>query len=134
MVKLPGWIGAQVEMSSVWHSLVAMVVVCGLTLAGCQGKPAAEPSGPHDAAMHSEAEDELPESMREAIAAAMAELSEEDRAQAEQQRICPVSQEPLGSMGVPMKVEVAGREVFICCEGCTGPLQEDPETYLANLE
>ena len=69
-----------------------------------------------------------------AIAEAMAELSEEDRALAEQQKICPVSMEPLGSMGVPMKVSVDGREVFICCEGCTTPLQEDPEKYLANLK
>jgi Cu(I)/Ag(I) efflux system membrane fusion protein len=67
------------------------------------------------------------------IAAALAELSEEDRALAEKQRICPISEKPLGSMGVPPKVEVDGRTVFICCEGCRKPLLADPDRYLAKL-
>lgn len=68
------------------------------------------------------------------ILAALAELSEEDRALAEKQRICPVTEALLGSMGVPPKVDVNGRTVFICCEGCRGPLLEDSEEYLAVLD
>jgi len=67
------------------------------------------------------------------IAATLAKLSPEDRATAERQRICPVSQEPLGSMGVPPKVTIEGRDVFICCGGCKEALEADPDEYLANL-
>jgi hypothetical protein len=67
-----------------------------------------------------------------AIAEAMAQLSDEDRALATAQGACPVGG-PLGSMGVPIKVDVAGRPVFICCEGCRAPLLKDPEKYLAKL-
>ena len=68
------------------------------------------------------------------IAAALAELSEKDRALAEKQRICPVTEMLLGSMGVPLKVDVGGRTVFICCEGCREPLLEESEKYLAVLD
>jgi Cu(I)/Ag(I) efflux system membrane fusion protein len=68
------------------------------------------------------------------IEAALAELSEEDRALARAQRICPVSEAPLGSMGVPTKVNVDGRGIFICCEGCRQPLLDDPEKYSAVLD
>jgi hypothetical protein len=67
------------------------------------------------------------------IAAALAKLSDEDRALAERQKICPISNQPLGSMGTPIKVSVKGRPVFICCEGCRDPLLAQPEKYLANL-
>ena len=26
-----------------------------------------------------------------------------------------------------------GRVIFICCEGCEGPLRKDPDKWLANL-
>jgi hypothetical protein len=68
------------------------------------------------------------------IDAALANLSEEDRAQAQRQRICPVTEMPLGSMGTPPKVDVGGRTVFICCEGCRKPLLEESEKYLAVLD
>ena len=68
------------------------------------------------------------------ILAALAKLSAEDRAAAKKQRICPVSEAALGSMGTPPKVDVKGRTVFICCEGCRKPLLEDPEKYIAKLD
>ena len=49
------------------------------------------------------------------------------------QRICPVTQEPLGSMGKPLRVSVAGRSVFVCCQGCVSALQRNPQKYLQNL-
>lgn len=67
------------------------------------------------------------------IAKALASLSASDRAAAENQKVCPVTDEPLGSMGAPMKVSVQGRDVFICCEGCKEPLTDDPGTFLAKL-
>jgi YHS domain-containing protein len=64
----------------------------------------------------------------------LAQLSEEDRRLAEAQRTCPVSGEPLGSMGVPIKLTVAGQDVFICCEGCKEDLLKNPDQYLKKSE
>ena len=67
------------------------------------------------------------------IEAAFASLSADDRVLATKQRICPVSAEPLGSMGKPIKVIVAGHEVFVCCESCKAPLTENPAEHLAKI-
>jgi hypothetical protein len=63
----------------------------------------------------------------------LAKLAPEDRALAEKQKTCPVSGEPLGSMGVPYKVTVQGRDVLLCCQGCEGAIKKNPEDYLAKL-
>jgi hypothetical protein len=68
------------------------------------------------------------------IKASLALLSTEDRALAEKQKICPVSGEPLGAMGAPKKISVAGHDVFICCPGCEKDLTSDPDKYLAKLD
>ncbi|MGM0486070.1 MAG: efflux RND transporter periplasmic adaptor subunit [Planctomycetota bacterium] len=68
------------------------------------------------------------------IKAALAELSEEDGRLAREQRICPVTEAPLGSMGTPKKVDVGDHAVFICCEGCREPLLDNPDKHLAVLE
>ena len=65
------------------------------------------------------------------IEEALAQLSTTDRALAETQKICPVSEDPLGSMGKPIKLTLQGQDVFICCKGCEEPLREEPEKYLA---
>jgi len=70
----------------------------------------------------------------EKMKAALAEFSPEDAASAEKQHICPVSDEMLGAMGAPIKIDVDGQQVWICCEGCRDPLLEDPAKYLAKLE
>ncbi len=61
------------------------------------------------------------------VIAALSKLSEEDRGLAESQKLCPVTMQPLGSMGMPPKVDVNGITVFICCEGCRASLLEEPE-------
>ena len=77
--------------------------------------------------------EEAPEDT-EAIAAAMSELSEEDRILAERQEICPVANMRLGSMGAPKRVLVNDTPVFICCEGCRKRLLNEPDKYLTMLE
>ncbi|QDT16599.1 hypothetical protein [Alienimonas californiensis] len=47
------------------------------------------------------------------------------------QATCPVMDEPLGSMGVPWKVPVAGGTVFVCCKGCIKRVHAEPMKYLA---
>jgi hypothetical protein len=59
--------------------------------------------------------------------------SEDEKVLAARQKICPVTGEPLDSMGGPVRVVVAGRVVFVCCKGCEKPLRADPAKYLANL-
>jgi Cu(I)/Ag(I) efflux system membrane fusion protein len=60
-------------------------------------------------------------------------LSPEDVALAKRQKICPVTELPLDSMGGPVPVIVEGRKVFICCAGCENKLRSEPEKYLAKL-
>jgi hypothetical protein len=64
------------------------------------------------------------------IDAALGQLSPQDQRLARSQRICPVTKLPLGSMGIPEKLVVDGRTVFICCEGCADPLRAEPEKQL----
>jgi Cu(I)/Ag(I) efflux system membrane fusion protein len=56
-----------------------------------------------------------------------------DRELIAKQKVCPVTGEDLDAMGGPVKVEVAGRVVFICCEGCEAKLRKDPQKYLSRL-
>jgi hypothetical protein len=60
-------------------------------------------------------------------------LSAEDQRLASRQKTCPVTGEPLDSMGGPVRVEVAGRTVFVCCKACEKPLRKNPAKYLKKL-
>ncbi len=64
---------------------------------------------------------------------ALRELSPEDRLLAEQQKICPVSGQPLGSMGKPIQLMVNNSSIFLCCEGCRDSFLADPDKYLSRL-
>ncbi|WP_145272336.1 heavy metal-binding domain-containing protein [Tautonia plasticadhaerens] len=65
-----------------------------------------------------------------AEAEALASLPPGDLELARRQGTCPVTGMPLGSMGRPIRVEVDGRVVFLCCSGCEGKLRRDPARYL----
>jgi multidrug efflux pump subunit AcrA (membrane-fusion protein) len=69
------------------------------------------------------------------IRANLARLSAEDRRLAEAQGYCPVETDNrLGSMGVPVPVEIKGRKVFLCCPSCKDDALEDPDQTLAQVE
>lgn len=51
----------------------------------------------------------------------------------EEQKICPVTTLKLGAMGEPVPVEVEGRKLWMCCEGCEPKLKDEPDKYLAKL-
>ena len=58
---------------------------------------------------------------------------------AEEQKVCAVTGEPLGSMGSPVPVRVTDSKggdhtVLICCESCREELLENPDEHLAKLE
>jgi uncharacterized protein (TIGR03000 family) len=68
------------------------------------------------------------------IAANLAELSPEDRKLAEAQKMCPEEEEPLGAMGVPIKILLKGQPVFLCCKGCIAQARKDPDKTLAKVK
>ena len=67
--------------------------------------------------------------------AALAKMSPKDRAAAEAQKYCAIQTKSLlGSMGTPVKLELDGQPVFLCCKGCTGKAQANPKATLAKVE
>lgn len=56
-----------------------------------------------------------------------------DSAAIQAQRVCPVTNNRLGSHGPPTKLLVNGRPLFVCCQGCVGKVEENPEMYLARV-
>lgn len=64
----------------------------------------------------------------------IAKLQETDRKAATAQATCPVTDEPLGSMGVPIKVMLGGKSVYLCCKGCVRPAQADAKQVLQKVE
>ncbi len=54
-----------------------------------------------------------------------------DAARIAQQATCPVMDEPLGSMGQPVKVLVGDKPIYLCCKGCVKKVQAQPAKYLA---
>lgn len=68
------------------------------------------------------------------IRAELAKLTAADKPLAEAQRYCPVTDERLGSMGVPRKLLLDGKPVFVCCKGCDEKAKAEPAVMLAKVE
>ncbi len=83
---------------------------------------------------HADGDDHAAHGPADEVQVTLAKLSVEDRKLAETQKTCPVGGGALGSMGVPPKVDIDGREVFVCCEGCIEELKENSDKYLAQLD
>jgi YHS domain-containing protein len=47
---------------------------------------------------------------------------------------CPVSGEPLGSMGEPIVMTHEGKEVKLCCKSCIKKFEADPAKYAAMVD
>jgi hypothetical protein len=60
-------------------------------------------------------------------------LTPQDLELVAKQKTCPVTDEPLDSMGGPVRMEVLGRVVFLCCAGCESTVRKNPQKYLAKL-
>lgn len=68
------------------------------------------------------------------VEANLAALSAEDRHAAVAQGFCPVmTDSALGSMGPPVKVDVNGETVFVCCKGCGKKAQANPDKTLKTV-
>ena len=100
-----------------------LLVLGSLTLSGCDSGPS-QPAG--KAAAIGGADE---------VAAERAKLSPEDRALVEAQEWCAVqTDERLGSMGPPIKLDIKGQPVFICCKGCQKKAESNPDATLATVE
>lgn len=67
--------------------------------------------------------------------ARLAKLSPAERAIAESQKYCPVmSSRLLGTMGDPIKLELEGKPVYICCPDCVAEAEASPGEILARVE
>lgn len=111
---------------------VRSVVAClcaGLgvgTMAGCGTPPAPVPAKSTATAPAAATSDAAGE-----IAEAIGKLSAEDQVLAKAQGYCAVSEEPLGSMGPPVKLVLNDQPVFVCCEGCNKRATSNPEATVA---
>ena len=109
------------------------VLAAGLSACGQNApNPAASPQTPAPAV--APAKDSPGAAVGKTEAGAASALSADDRKLIEKQKVCPVSGEPLGTMGDPVKVVVKGRTVFLCCDGCKEALMADPDKYLKKLD
>lgn len=121
-----------------------LFAIASFTFVGC-GSPDSDDSGSdsdssgeedhsdHDHGDHGDDHSSHGESDMDKMKAELAKLSPEDAASAEKQHVCPVTDEMLGSMGAPIKVDVNGQSVWICCGGCKEKLLGSPDKYLAKL-
>jgi multidrug efflux pump subunit AcrA (membrane-fusion protein) len=76
-----------------------------------------------------------PEDTDAKIDANLAKLSDDDRALARKQKTCPVlTGSRLGTMGVPSKLSVDGRTVFVCCDACKAQALAEPQKTLAIVD
>ena len=83
---------------------------------------------------HNHADHEHGDGGESDVALAMAELSPEDRKEAEAQKFCAVMNTSLlGSMGAPLKLDVKGQPVFVCCAGCKSKALKNPDETLATV-
>jgi len=91
-----------------------------LVLAGCGASPTTSTDTKGEA--------------EKAVLAERAKLGAEERALVDAQEWCVVeSSERLGSMGRPVKLDVRGQAVFLCCAGCERRALADPDKTLAKL-
>lgn len=97
-----------------WGTLLG-VAALAIMLAGCGGGQKSETATPEPAA----------------------EIAAEPAAETEQGyplNWCIVSSEKLGSMGEPVSITHAGREIKFCCDGCVETFEASPVYYLARID
>jgi len=114
------------------YRIASWMVVLGLAVivSGCSSQAPQEKQKATTPAEKSAQEKPAPPG----VPAGLTELSADDRAAAEKQRVCPVSGEVLGAMGKPYKVSIKGQTVFLCCPACEKELLENPDKYLAKMQ
>ena len=118
-------------MRRILYITLGLVAVGSVVSSGCDDKSTkAVVQGSTTAKTTATADDNAAE-----IAAERAKLSPEDRALVEAQEWCVVqTDERLGSMGPPVKLNIKGQPVFVCCGHCRKAAEKDPDATLAKVE
>ena len=66
--------------------------------------------------------------------AELAKLPADERAATEAQKFCAIANNSfLGSMGAPIKLELNGEAVYLCCDGCTAKAKANPGATVAKV-
>ena len=117
--------------------LLPCVAALATFASGCQSQtssPPPEASAHVEADGHDHVEHEQGDGGESDVTLAMAELSPDDRKDAEAQKFCAVMNTSLlGSMGTPLKLDVKGQPVFVCCGGCKSKALKNPDETLATV-
>ena len=109
------------------------IAAVAIITTGCQTQTSPVSSNTGSSTTHQDSDDHQHDDHGDGdVATAMAKLSPEDRKEAEAQKFCAVMGDNLlGSMGTPLKVEMDGAPVFLCCSGCKSKALKNPEQTLA---
>jgi len=106
------------------------IALGSVALVGCSQEAAVTKDEATDRTAAGASDDSDPD-----VLAALAELSDDDRALAMAQKFCAVEPENLlGAMGAPVKVMIEGQPVFLCCAGCEEAALADPPKTLASAK
>ena len=118
-------------MSRSKNLLLAVLTLSGMAL-GCQSQTTSRPIAEGEAQKPAAGQND---SAAEAeIEATLSKLSPEDQALAKSQKFCAVmSDERLGTMGAPLKLDIKGQAVFVCCKGCSKKALNNPDETLAKV-
>ena len=123
-----------------WKLIIGLLFVAALAV-GCESKspPTGTASSAHDTHdshhVNDVGHDEGKVNIDEAkISAVLVKLSPEDRQLAESQKFCAVmNHERLGGMGAPLKLDIKGQPVFVCCKGCKTKALKNPDETLEKV-
>jgi hypothetical protein len=107
---------------------VAVTFVGTAMLLGCTSQDPSQSGTGATSATH------WKEGLDKDVVTALSQLSADDRPAALAQKVCPVTDQPLGSMGKPPKITVEGQQLFLCCQGCDEQLLKEPAKFLAKLK
>jgi len=108
----------------------AVVLVASAFFAGCDNK-SESPTAP-TAPTTSPAKSTAPAD--DDVAKERAKLSATDLAHVEAQEWCVISsEERLGAMGAPIKLDIEGQPVFVCCKGCQAKALREADATLAKV-
>ena len=106
--------------------LLAAFPLTAALVVGCQGST--DPTHKADSKIESKPVES--NAVDPDVKASLDKLSPEDRKLADEQKTCPITGEPLGSMGVPPKLTIKDQTVFVCCAICKKKAESEPEKTL----
>jgi hypothetical protein len=122
----------------VWSVRLALLLsgLAPVVLTGCAGDtPSSRRAEASPAKAAAQAASTTSNEEEASIKEERAKLSPEDRALVEAQEWCVINNEDrLGAMGPPVKIEVKGQPVFLCCKSCQKKALAEPDQTLAKLE